>query len=99
MAGYGFEVSKSTISHWEIGRNRLPLDDPQFRTAMALALELDVAMMLNQLGYEVSSENRSDEARLAADIVDQLPKDAKVLAIDYLKLLQARFSGEGQRVG
>ena len=87
----GEEASAARVGHWETGRNKPPLDDPKFRLVIASTLEIDVNEMMMVLGYVVTDENRSQEARRAADIVDRLPDDARELALDYLDVLERRY--------
>lgn len=91
----GYETSSGRVGHWETGRNRAPLEDARFRHALASVLQLDVNEMMTELGYVVFDSERSKEAQLAAEIVDQLPSDARLLALDYLQVLERRFSKSG----
>jgi transcriptional regulator with XRE-family HTH domain len=91
----GYSTSKARVGHWETGRNRPPLELDEFRVALALALNMDIAELLDELGYEVSEHRYSSDARLAADIVDVLPNNARRLAIAYLKLLKNEFGTAG----
>jgi transcriptional regulator with XRE-family HTH domain len=87
----GFNVTQSSISHWENGRYTLPLDDPNFRQSLAKALKLSESEMLERAGYQVVVSPQSEDARRAASIVDRLPETARELALDYLKMLEKRF--------
>jgi transcriptional regulator with XRE-family HTH domain len=89
----GFSTVRASISNWENGRHEPPLDDPNFRQAMAKALKLSVTEMLEMAGYEVAMTTQSDEARRAAAIIERLPESARELALDYLKTLEKRFVG------
>jgi transcriptional regulator with XRE-family HTH domain len=91
LTDLGQTTSHTRVAHWESGRNKPPLEDPKFRVALAVALEIDVNDMMAELGYVVTDEHRSAEALIAAEIVDQLPAEAKQLAIDYLRVLEKRF--------
>jgi transcriptional regulator with XRE-family HTH domain len=91
----GHPTSPARVSHWESGRNKPPLDNPLFREALASVLTIDVNEMMSDLGFVVIETNRSKEAQLAASIVDHLPQDARQLAIDYLQVLERRFSQTG----
>lgn len=88
----GHETSDTRISHWETGRNRPPLENKEFRYALAAALEMDVNEMMKTLEFVVSDDDRSKAARVAADIVDHLPPQAQDLALDYLRVLEKRFT-------
>lgn len=88
---YGHATKPARVGHWETGRNRPPLTEASFRSALALALQMDVNRLLSEIGYVVRDEDRSKEAMIAAEIVEGLPPDAKQLAIDYLHVLEKRF--------
>lgn len=87
----GLDTTRATVGHWEAGRNNPPIEDPQFRNALASALEMDVNTMMVRLGFLITEAERSNEARRAADIIDRLPSEGKSLALDYLILLERRF--------
>jgi transcriptional regulator with XRE-family HTH domain len=95
LSNRGQETSSTRISHWETGRNRPPLEDAIFRQALASSLEMDVNEMMSLLGFIRLDESRSKVALRAADIVEHLPPDAQDLAIDYLEVLERRFSQSG----
>lgn len=88
----GYNTSSGRVGHWETGRNKPPLIDERFRNALAAVLEMDVNEMMTELGYVISETERSQEAQLAATIVDTLPPDARQLALDYLHVLEKRFA-------
>ena len=87
----GQETGNARISHWETGRNKPPLEDAAFRKALASVLEIDVHTMLEKLGYVVEDDGRTIEAKMAADIVDQLSPEGRQLAIELLRSLEKRF--------
>lgn len=91
LSELGQETSAARVGHWETGRNKPPLDDPNFRRALAITLNLDVNEMMSRLGFVQTDDQRSREARRAADIVDRLPSEAKSLALEYLDMLDRRF--------
>jgi transcriptional regulator with XRE-family HTH domain len=88
----GGDVTPSQINHWELGHSNPPWENELFRRALAAALEIDVNRLMTQLGFVVSEEDRSIEARLAADIVDRLPEQARSLAIKQLQAIEQSFS-------
>lgn len=92
LTEYGYETSDGRVGHWETGRNKPPLDNPQFRLALALTLEMTINEMLSELGYVTDQDDLSPEAQLAAVLVEQLPAMGKKLAIEYLKILERQFS-------
>lgn len=80
----GFDVSRASISHWETGRSSPPFNNPDFARTFADVLKMSVNSMLKQAGYEITTDF-SDDARYAAEIVDQLPPDRRRLAIGVLE--------------
>ncbi len=86
----GFDVSRSTIAGWEMGRNLPPLEDPMFRQALSRALRVNIRTILKLAGYEVDQESHSTWAEQAASLIDQLPPEKQELA---LRLVQQLISG------
>lgn len=84
----GVTITRASISHWENSRNKPPLDDPQFREALAKVLRLSQPELLKLAGYEVSKTRYSDAAERAAIIVDELPPEKQDLAIRLLEQLR-----------
>lgn len=82
----GFSVSRAAVSAWEIGRNRIPVEDPDFRRALSRILRMTEQEILRAEGYKVP-EKLSEAAEKAASIVDQLPPDKQNLAIRLLEQL------------
>jgi transcriptional regulator with XRE-family HTH domain len=80
----GFPYSAGTISHWERGRYKPPMNHPEFRQALASVLKMSVPAMLLAAGYE-ATPHYSEDAMHAADIVDQLPDDKRRLALGILE--------------
>lgn len=85
------ETSSARVGHWETGRNHPPLNEPLFRQALAISLETDVNTMMVELGYVITHDEISKDAKRAAEIVDSLPDEVKGLAIDYLEVLLKRY--------
>ena len=92
LANAGQETSYARVSHWETGRNKPPLEDTRFRQALATALELDVNEMMSILGFVVSNDDRSPNARLAADLIDQLPADAQEMVIEIIQTFHRKYA-------
>lgn len=82
----GFDIGRGAISHWEVGRTKPPFDDPEFTKALASVLKLSVNSVLKQAGYEIVTD-LSEDARHAAEIVDQLPADRRRIALGLLEQL------------
>lgn len=72
----GYDVGRGSISHWESGRYRPPMDDTLFVEALADALQLDVPTVLRMSGYAVIA-NHSDLAERLAAIADRLPEQRR----------------------
>jgi hypothetical protein len=85
----GFSFSKAAIGHWRSGKNNPPLEDPVFRAALAHALRTDVNRMMTQLGYIQYEDDHSSEARIAAELIDQMPEGKRAAALKILEQLVA----------
>lgn len=77
----GFDLTPGAISHWENGRNIMPIEQTDFRQALAASLNLSVRELLKRAGYEVLRTARTDEAEIAAEIIDQLDSEHRKLAL------------------
>jgi transcriptional regulator with XRE-family HTH domain len=88
----GLNVSRASISHWEMGRYDAPLHDADFRRALATALRLKPRVMLLMAGYEVEDDPHSEAAERAAYIIDQLPPEKQRLALGILEQFLAQSS-------
>jgi transcriptional regulator with XRE-family HTH domain len=86
----GFSFTSGAVSHWENGRHAPPLENPDFRQALANVLRLDVRGMLTLAGYELTSQEHTEAGERAAYIVDRLPPDKQELAIGILEQLLER---------
>lgn len=82
----GFDVSRSTIAGWELGKQP-PLNDPVFRQALSRALRVNIRTILKLAGYEVEQENHSIWAEQAASLIDQLPPEKQELALRLVEQL------------
>lgn len=82
---YGYRVERQTISHWEHGRNNPPIESENFRTALALSLDMDVNDLLTQIGMIKTDDERSPESRRAAELIDLLPIDQRKKAVNILE--------------
>jgi transcriptional regulator with XRE-family HTH domain len=82
----GQNISRGTVSHWEIDKTPIPLKEPEFANALANALELPVMDLLQRAGFIQSSE-LSLEASRAAAIVEALPPERRKAAIGILEEL------------
>ena len=82
----GLDISRSTLSHWEVGRFKPPLGDKASRDSLARALRMSVKEMLKRSGYDVTLE-RSEAAERAAYLVDQMDEDMQDKAVRILETL------------
>ncbi len=80
----GFEVTAATISHWETGRYKPPIDQIEFRNAIASILRISPQELLTAAGYE-TEQHHSELAERAADIVDSLKPEQQRLVIGILE--------------
>lgn len=81
-------TSHARVSHWESGRNSPPLQDQSFRRALARALQMSEDDLMKEVGWVSSVEERSSEAKIAAEIVDRLPSDIRKIAVQQLRALE-----------
>jgi transcriptional regulator with XRE-family HTH domain len=81
----GINVTRASVSHWENERNNPPLDDPDFRKALARVLKVSQPELLKLAGYEVARLPHSEAAERGAFIIDQLPADEQDLAVKILE--------------
>jgi transcriptional regulator with XRE-family HTH domain len=82
----GFDISRAAISGWETARFNPPLDNNQFRSTLARILQMSIAALLAEAGYEVESSHTPAGDR-GASIIDNLPPERQKLALDLLDVL------------
>lgn len=82
----GQDVSRATVSHWEIDHAPVPMKAPEFVTSLSRALELPLIDMLYRAGY-IESKDLSEEANRAAAIVEAMTPDRKRTALAVLEQL------------
>lgn len=87
-------VTRVSISNWETGRHKPPLNNPYFRMALAKVLKMSVKEILKLSGFEIQNAH-TDEAERAAYIVDQLSDKDRSLV---LKILEQFLEQESQGV-
>lgn len=85
----GVSVTRGAVSHWENDRNKPPLDNGEFRRALAKVLRLSEPELLRRAGYQTATVGRSEAAKIGADIIDDLPPDRQELAVRLLEQLRA----------
>jgi transcriptional regulator with XRE-family HTH domain len=94
LSELGYETSYARVSHWETGRNKPPLEDSGFRHALATALEIDSNTMMIELGFVTLRDDMAPEARVGAEIIENLPAEGRELALDLLRTIQKRYMSE-----
>jgi transcriptional regulator with XRE-family HTH domain len=82
----GYNCSRATVSHWENGRYKVPLDDPAFVGVLAKVLGVGVLQILIAAGYDVEP-GYSREGHHAAWVVDQLTPSDRDFALEMLERL------------
>jgi len=87
LSDLGHDTSYSRVSHWETGRNRPDLQDPAFRRAFAIALELPESDLLRRLGFDMAAAEHSVEGEQAATLIDRMDEDMRRKAVKMLELL------------
>lgn len=90
----GINVSRSSLSNWENQKFNPPLEETEFRNAIAQVLSMSVSELLTMAGYEIN-ETKSRESVTAAAIVERLPPAAKEMAMDYLSMLEKKYVKSG----
>ena len=88
----GHDISKGGVYNWVIGKAKPPVHDKDFRYKLASVLEVDVDDMLTDLGYVSSPSDKSPNARRASDIIDHLPAEVQEDALEYLLMLEKRYT-------
>lgn len=83
----GFDIARSTVSHWEQARYRPPFENPAFVKVMSEILDLDVPKMLYMAGFDIQTTH-GELAEQGAYIIDSLPPDKQRLAIRLLETLK-----------
>lgn len=87
MTLHGFNVSRSTVSSWELERCHFPVRIKEARLALARALKLSEEEIAKAGGLVVNSEF-SEIALRAASIMDRLSEQHQATAITILAALE-----------
>jgi transcriptional regulator with XRE-family HTH domain len=56
LQALGINTSRATVSHWETDRYNIPLDNAEFRQALATVLRLSIVDLLIAAGFEIQSK-------------------------------------------
>ena len=83
----GLDITRAAVSHWENGRYQIPLENPDYRRAIAKVLRIDIRTMLKLAGYEVDGDVHSILAEQVASIVDQMPEDKQKMVLNLVEQL------------
>ena len=83
----GLDVTRGTLSHWETGRYKVPIENPKLRESLANALETSIPELLVMAGYEIE-KNKTEYALRGALIISELPVEVQRMAVEYLELLK-----------
>ena len=86
----GFDTTRATISHWETGRNPIPLDSLKARKALAAALEMKISDIDAIAGTEILNDQSeySQAAKHAAILIDRMSPNAQRVALEVLRTLE-----------
>ena len=84
----GFSFTRAAVSHWENGRYNPPLNDAEFRKALAKVLKVSQSELLRLAGFEVEKGDHSEAGEKAAHLIDKLPPDKQDLALKILEQFQ-----------
>jgi transcriptional regulator with XRE-family HTH domain len=87
----GFAISPSALSHYEQGRRSIPLDDDDFRNALMRVLKYSESELMRAAGFEIGSDLTEDGQR-AAEIIEKLPPDARIIAMDILHSFERHYA-------
>jgi len=85
----GFNVSRSTISHLETGRDTLQIDDPELISAFAKVLRLSTKTILEYTGYKLTLDKLSDDALRAVELIEHMSPARRQTALLLLEQLSA----------
>lgn len=90
----GYSVERQTIGHWATGKRKPPIGKDEFRRALAAALGISAEEMMVKLGWTLPNHERSPQALLAADMIDQLPEEVRDMAVELIDVLAKRYRME-----
>jgi transcriptional regulator with XRE-family HTH domain len=88
----GFPTTAADILLWERGRNTPPLDQRNFREALAECLQVRVDTLERIVRPSQLQNDYSDIALQAAHMVDSLPERYRELAVGLLETLTRGLS-------
>ena len=83
----GYEITKSGVGGWETGIRQPKLSQKECRRALAKTLRMDENQLMNAIGFTIQDDGRSQEALLAASLIDQMPPEKRGVAIQLLEVM------------
>jgi transcriptional regulator with XRE-family HTH domain len=83
----GFDVSRGTISHWEQGRYKIPLDNPEIINALSAVLDVDVIEILASAGYQISIDGLSEIEKQALEVIRSKTLEQQQRIIEIIRLV------------
>lgn len=83
----GIDISASAISHWENQRYNPPLENPDFRHALANVLRLEIPELLRRAGYQVLEGSHTEAGERAAHIIDRMKPEDQSKALRILEAM------------
>jgi len=84
----GHDISRGTISHWELSISKPPLEDAEFANSLADVFNISVLTLLSEAGYKFTYAF-SDNARKAAELIEKMPQTRQDTALGILEQLAA----------
>lgn len=92
---YGSPTSAADVQLWERGRNFPPLELPEFRQALAVALQTTVEKIEKGMRLALKAAEPepppqpvwSVESIRAAELIDSMPPDLRVMALSILSVM------------
>lgn len=83
----GANITRSSVSAWETGRNKPDLMNPSTRKALSKVFKLTESEIIKLAGIEGVSSAHTEHGERAANIVDQLPPEKRIIAVRILEQL------------
>jgi transcriptional regulator with XRE-family HTH domain len=83
----GFDVSRGTISHWEQGRYKIPLDHPDIVNALSDILDITVMEILSAAGYHISIDGLSEIEKQALEVMRSKTIEQQQRIVEIIRLV------------
>lgn len=88
----GYSVTKQAVNSWVVKGRQPDISSAESRAALCKVFKISEQVLLEYLGYNLSPDKLTSEARYAADIVNKLNEKDRRLAI---RILENIAEGEG----